>query len=100
MGKALCMCERAVSVSSVRSPLPRRGAPGFSIESGVTKCPADLAVRMIQLGATIVHVSEAVNEVEADALARAIELSTTLLRFTAGGTLREHRTARGFVERC
>ena len=74
-------------ISSVRSPLPRRGAPGFSIESGVTKCPADLALRMIQLGATIVHVSEAVNEVDVEPIAIAMARSTTLVRFTAAGTV-------------
>ena len=70
------------------------GAPGFSIERGVTKCSADLALRMIQLGATIVHVSEAVNEAEAEALARAIELTTTLVRFTTAGTVPPDGVAR------
>ena len=62
-------------------------APGFSVDGGVTKCSADVALRMIQLGVTIVHVSEAVNEAEAEAIARAIELSNTLVRFTTAGTV-------------
>ena len=53
----------------------------------MTKCSADLALLMIQLGATIVHINEAVNEAKAEAIARAIERSNTLVRFTVAGTV-------------
>ena len=63
------------------------GAPGFSVDGGVTKCPAGLALRMIELGATIVHVSEAINEAETGALVRAVAASSTLVRLTVTGTV-------------
>ena len=78
-------CSKYREIFSALSFVPR--TPGFSIKGGVTKCSADVALRMIQLGATIVHVSEAVNEAEAEAIARAIELSNTLVRFTVTGTV-------------
>ena len=76
--------RNARGISSAHSPVPRR--PGVSVEGGVTKCSADLALRMIQLGATIVHVSETLDEAKAEALARAMALSTTLVEFTATGS--------------
>ena len=49
---------------------------------------------MIQLGATIVHVSEAVNEAEAEAIARALERSTTTTRCILTGTVPPDGVAR------
>lgn len=60
---------------------------GFSIDDGVTKCPAELAVLMINFGATIAHISDAMAEGARTELARAILGSTRLMRFSVSAAM-------------